>query len=83
MIFMWANPLQGPLEVVGPENRDFLGPWNGNEWSECHLGPKITVLWRTAFSLLIYIYVVSCLANYGASEAVYPCDVVEEIHEYF
>jgi len=24
-----------------------------------------------------------CLANYGASEAVYPCVVVEEIHEYF
>ncbi len=40
-------------------------------------------LWRTAFSLLIYIYVVSCLANYGASEAVYLCVVVEEIHEYF
>jgi hypothetical protein len=26
---------------------------------------------------------VSRLANYGASEAVYPCVVVEEIHEYF
>jgi hypothetical protein len=24
-----------------------------------------------------------CLANYGASEAVYPCVVVEKIHEYF
>jgi hypothetical protein len=24
-----------------------------------------------------------CLANYGASEAVYPCNVVEKIHEYF
>jgi len=22
---------------VGPENRDFFGPWNGNERSECHL----------------------------------------------
>ena len=29
------------------------------------------------------IDVVSCLANYGASEAVYPCVVVEKIHEYF
>jgi hypothetical protein len=26
MILMRANPLQGPLEGVGPENRDFLGP---------------------------------------------------------
>ncbi len=25
-ILMAANPLQGPLEGVGPENRDFLGP---------------------------------------------------------
>jgi hypothetical protein len=24
-----------------------------------------------------------CLANYGTSEAVYPCNVVEKIHEYF
>ncbi len=24
-----------------------------------------------------------CLANYGASEAVYPCNVVEKIHKYF
>ncbi len=26
-----ANPLLRPLEAVGPENRDFFGPWNGNE----------------------------------------------------
>ncbi len=26
MILMWANPLQGPLEGVSPENRDFFGP---------------------------------------------------------
>ncbi len=25
MILMRANPLQGSLEWVGPENRDFLG----------------------------------------------------------
>ncbi len=24
-----------------------------------------------------------CLANYGTSEAVYPCNVEEKIHEYF
>ncbi len=39
---MGANPLLGPLEGVGPENRDFFGPWNGHahERRECHLGPK-------------------------------------------
>jgi hypothetical protein len=26
MILMQANPFQGPLEGVGPENRDFLVP---------------------------------------------------------
>ncbi len=40
MILMRANPLQGPLKGRVPENRDFFGPWNGNEESECHLGPK-------------------------------------------
>ncbi len=35
--------------------------------------------------LVINIYFMSCvcLANYGASEAVYPCVVVEKIHECF
>ncbi len=35
--------------------------------------------------LVINIYFMSCvcLANYGASEAVYPCVVVEKIHESF
>jgi len=35
--------------------------------------------------LVINTYFISymCLANYGASEAVYPCVVVEKIHEYF
>jgi hypothetical protein len=40
MILMWENLFRGPLEGVGPENRDFFGPCNGNERSECHLGPK-------------------------------------------
>jgi hypothetical protein len=35
--------------------------------------------------LVINTYFISymCLANYGASEAVYPCVVVEKIHESF
>ncbi len=39
-VLMSANPLQGPLERVGHENRDFFGPWNGNKRSECLLSPK-------------------------------------------
>jgi hypothetical protein len=31
---------------VGPENRDFFGPWNGNERSECHLGPNKSGEWQ-------------------------------------
>ncbi len=35
-IWMRGNPFEG----VGPESRDFFGPLNGSENSECHLGPK-------------------------------------------
>jgi hypothetical protein len=38
MILCGQHPFKGPLEGVGPENRDFFGPWNGNERSEYHLG---------------------------------------------
>ncbi len=31
MILMRENPLQGPLEGVGPENWDIFKFWNGNE----------------------------------------------------
>ncbi len=26
-----------------PWNRDFFGPWNGNERSECHFGPSLWI----------------------------------------
>ncbi len=29
--FMGVNPLQRPLEGVGPENRDIFGPGNGQK----------------------------------------------------
>ncbi len=29
MILRGATSLRGALEGVGPENRDFFGPWNG------------------------------------------------------
>ncbi len=45
MILMRANPWQGSLEEVTPENRDFFGPWNGNERSECHLAQKVSIFW--------------------------------------
>ncbi len=40
-------------------------------------------LWRIVFSFLNIFIPSLCLASYGASEAVYPCNVVEKIHEYF
>ncbi len=44
LILMGENPFRWPLEGVGPENRDCFGPWNGNEWSEGHLGPKKSIV---------------------------------------
>ncbi len=29
MVLRRATSLRGALEGVGPENRDFFGPWNG------------------------------------------------------
>ncbi len=41
MILMQANPLQGSLEGVCPENRAFLlGPCNGNQRSDFQ-GPTL------------------------------------------
>ncbi len=40
-------------------------------------------LWRIVFSCLNIFILSLCLASYGASEAVYLCNVVEKIHEYF
>ncbi len=39
-------------------------------------------LWRIVFSCVNIFTRSMCLANCGASEAVYPCNVVEKIHEY-
>jgi hypothetical protein len=41
------------------------------------------ILWGIVFSRLNIFINSLCLASYGASEAVYPCNVVEKIHEYF
>jgi hypothetical protein len=41
------------------------------------------LLWRIVFSRLNIFIISLCLASYGVSEAVYPCNVVEKIHEYF
>jgi hypothetical protein len=40
MILMRAYPLQGPLEVVGLENQDFLGPEMSTIGLSAILGPK-------------------------------------------
>jgi hypothetical protein len=47
IILMRANPLQGPLEGLGPENPEFFGPLHQDfflalKWQRartCHLGP--------------------------------------------
>jgi hypothetical protein len=44
---------------------------------------KNSVLWRIVFSYVNIFIRSMCLANCGASKAVYPCNVVEKIHEYF
>jgi hypothetical protein len=40
-------------------------------------------LWRIVFSYVNIFIHSMCLANCGSSEAVYPCNVVEKIHEYY
>jgi hypothetical protein len=43
-ILMQENPIRGPLEGMVLENRDFfLGSWNDNERSECHLAKKVEI----------------------------------------
>jgi hypothetical protein len=41
MILMRANPLQGSLEGVDPENRDFFGPEMATREASGHLGLKM------------------------------------------
>ena len=44
-----------------------------------YLDPKTVLIYRPHPVFINNM----CLANYGASEAVYPCNVVKKIHEYF
>jgi len=37
MILMRENSFRGPLEGVGPENPDFVGPWL--KWQRAKRGP--------------------------------------------
>jgi hypothetical protein len=41
MILMRANPLQGPLEGVSPNNRDFLGPEMGTSEASAKWAPAV------------------------------------------
>jgi hypothetical protein len=41
MILMRANLLQGGLEGVGPENRDFLGPEMGTSEASAKWAPAV------------------------------------------
>jgi hypothetical protein len=46
MILMWANRLQGPLEGVGPENREFSGPEMATSKASPISGPKKVEIFR-------------------------------------
>jgi hypothetical protein len=50
---MGANPLQGPLEGVGPENRDFLGPEMATHVSKITQYPYLFFVWRVDFMILM------------------------------
>jgi hypothetical protein len=44
MVLRGATSLRGALEGVGPENRDFFWALKWHKRSECHLGPKKSIL---------------------------------------
>ncbi len=54
----------------------YLGLPPSKEW-------RMFLLWRIVFNYVNIFIRNMCLANCGASEAVYPCNVEEKIHEYF
>jgi hypothetical protein len=58
MICISANGLLGPFEGPVPKNRDFFGPLNCYERSECHFGPIepiVTTAKKALSSLLILV----------------------------
>jgi hypothetical protein len=48
---MGASPLQGPLERVGPENRDFLGPEMATHVYK--ITHTCVFVWRVDFMILM------------------------------
>ncbi len=52
MILMQANPLQRPLEGVGPENQDFLGP-ERPKTKASDIWAQVMVWWQDA---TLYVY---------------------------
>ncbi len=56
MVLRGATSLWGALEGVGPENRDFFGPWNGTS--------EASAIWaQKKFCVLVY-----CLKEYTEME---------------
>jgi hypothetical protein len=53
MILMQENPFQGPLKGVGPENRDFFGPWNGRQ--EKRQGAIFYIYRHLLFCFIIHV----------------------------
>jgi hypothetical protein len=64
MVLRGATSLRGALEGVGPENRDFFGPWNGaflSIWKK-KIGKsnKLYLILVTVFFLL-FIHIFCCV----------------------
>jgi hypothetical protein len=91
----WGGGVQGPGHhpLAEPTKADYLvitSKWAKKLgiidppilMAECYWSENNS-LWRIVFSYVNIFIRNMCLANYGASEAVYPCNVVEKIHEYF
>ncbi len=62
-VTVWANPFRGPLEGLGTENRDFFGPCNGNERSECRFKHGDIALLSGVLRKKVASLTVSCLVT--------------------
>jgi hypothetical protein len=53
MVLRVATSLGGALEGVGPENRDFFGPWNGTSEASAITGSVLLGLLRVGIVLCL------------------------------
>jgi hypothetical protein len=74
-----------PRTTVSQNHRHIFGLENycSNIPNFCGIKCLAEILWTIVFSYVNIFIRSMCLTHCGASEAVYPCNVVEKIHEYF